>query len=587
MTSNERRKGRVPDGESAVKSRGAKPRPDSEPGPTPMKPPYPLIDAHCHIFNVRDVPAYAYVMDVAIENPFIKLIARPLVALFVQIAEFRAPTYAEEYAILFDHLSKKLAAADSRQVGGPDVQRNSDDSVEQFVGGFRAFINRFTKYTSNRAQLLTANNTAQYDNFVEKLFEFSRIAIQYGDLAHVVIGQQMKERARELAKAIVGFVDLGETAEYIRQFLTDWAPKLSDYRFQLANLTGRFNSPDGEPVLLTPATLDITHWLESAQIGTAATGTAPTPLADQAELMCLISLLRTEGQLVHGFIAYDPWRQVDDVKQHRATTALDLVRIAIEQKGFAGVKLYPPMGFRATDNASIADSDFPPWLAGPYPCLGARLDEALDSLYAYCVANDVPIMAHCAPTQGPDSTAAERADPAYWKKLLDRDGYEKLRVNLGHLGGIWDLDNPFSWWTRGVIDMIRSGKYPNLYADFADFSDILGRTDPQKTKRKNILDELVRFVGTDPGEKSRILSHLLYGSDWHLLDREPGNRDYPEAMATEMDKSFAGDDLPAKLFLQNGARFLGLVSGGKTLTRLKDFYKNNAGDPDVLIPFTV
>jgi predicted TIM-barrel fold metal-dependent hydrolase len=546
-----------------------------------MKPPYPLVDVHCHIFNVLDVPAYAYVMDVAIENPLLRAIAAPLVALFVEIAEFRAPTYAEEYAVLLDHLSKKATAAGPRKFGGPDVPRHSP--VEQFVGGFWAFINRFTKYTSNQAQLLTPDNTAPYDNFVvEHLFErFLPRIIRY-DSPFAAIGRQMKDQARALAGAIMGTTGFAETADYIRQFLTDWAPKLSDYRFQLADLTGRFNSPGGDPVLLTPATLDITHWLQSAQ-----NGPPPTRLADQAELMCLISLLQTEGQLVHGFIAYDPWRQVDDVAQHRAITALNLVQIAIEEKGFAGVKLYPPMGFRATDNASIADSDFPPWLAGPYPNLGVRLDKALYSLYDYCATRDVPIMAHCAPTQGPDPKAAGQADPEYWKQLLDRSAYKNLRVNLGHFGGIWDLNSASSTWTSKVIDMIGSGLYPNLYADFADFSDILGRTPDQTTKRGQILAKLVQLIGTNPAVKLRILSHILYGSDWHLLDREPGNADYPDAMATQMDNSFTGDALPPKLFLQNGARFLGLVSGGKTLGRLTDFYNNNNGNPNVLVPFTV
>ena len=374
---------------------------------------------------------------------------------------------------------------------------------------------------------------------------------------------------------------------YLAQFLLYWAPHLADYRFQLANeAAALYGNPQSLPRMLTPATLDISGWLPDAVIDYA-----PTPLLQQAEMMSLIALIQPPTRAVHGFIGFDPWRQVDDLANGRSPTALDIVKIAIEQKGFVGVKLYPPMGFRATDNASLQDKQFPTWMVPPTAAftLGTKLDAALDSLYAYCATNDVPIMAHCAGSEGTSPDYALRANPQYWKMVLDKPGFANLRLNLGHFGGVWNFDNtaptsddPHIAWTLDVATMIQLGAYPNLYTDLGDFAAVLDRGAAETANTKIIIDKLTALFATDPLQL--LHSHVMYGTDWLMLGREPGGGQYYKAMYYKMKSALAVSDVNDFLW-GNASRYLGLATGKATRTRLAKFYSDNGGDANKLVQF--
>ena len=97
---------------------------------------------------------------------------------------------------------------------------------------------------------------------------------------------------------------------------------------------------------------------------------------------------RRDGPRVHGFVGFDPLRQaLYDYHQRKPTDKdpMAVVRRAIEVArisdststkttgGFVGVKLYPPMGFRAIDNEHLSDDRFnePAYLRSPR--YGARV----------------------------------------------------------------------------------------------------------------------------------------------------------------------------------------------------------------------
>ena len=319
-----------------------------------------------------------------------------------------------------------------------------------------------------------------------------------------LLQNQGKRRPPGIGKATDGKLpfDQGPTAaSYVSQFTLYWAGRLSNYRYQLADeLPTLFTDGKALPRLVTPATLDITNWLEYSEIDTT-----PLELEQQAILMSLIARKEYKNPLVHGFIGFDPWRYVDDVKKNHHPDALEVVKKALTQYGFVGVKLYPPMGFRAAANKGRPDSDFLPKLTADHKNSATSLDAALDELYQYCLANDVPIMAHCAASQGTSEANGLCADPQYWKQVLDKPpagnlDYSKLRLNLGHFGGIWNFDGePQSSthivWTQFVVDeMIKSGRYPNLYTDIGDFSAVLDRSDGEIIQEQAILKKLADLI---------------------------------------------------------------------------------------------
>jgi hypothetical protein len=85
-------------------------------------------------------------------------------------------------------------------------------------------------------------------------------------------------------------------------------------------------------------------------------------------------------------------------------------------RGFIGVKMYPPMGFLPAGNAkqqidnpnTWVKEHLPSWMAKPvtYPdgttkSFGQRLDDQLEALYSWAEHNCVPITVHAEASQEP------------------------------------------------------------------------------------------------------------------------------------------------------------------------------------------
>ena len=113
---------------------------------------------------------------------------------------------------------------------------------------------------------------------------------------------------------------------------------------------------------------------------------------------------------IHPFVPFDPvrelaWRQglprPDDpaIGPAEHVSSLALVKDAVLRRGFIGVKLYNSLGYRPLGNAEVDDARRRHFrkIGRPRYCRfsGGEIDAVLDELYAFCVANQVPIVAHC------------------------------------------------------------------------------------------------------------------------------------------------------------------------------------------------
>jgi uncharacterized protein len=185
----------------------------------------------------------------------------------------------------------------------------------------------------------------------------------------------------------------------------------------------------------------------------------------------------------------------------------------IEQHGFRGLKLYPPIGYH------------------PY-------DTRLHDLYAYANEHHLPLLSHCsrpASVQYRDAPTAEmRRDPennnaplnlsrkAVLTRFTRPDAYlpiltnfPNIRVCLAHFGGAPDwsryLNRPWistaphddDNWLARILQLVKSGEHhPNLWTDIAYtlFAD----------------DEyvyLLRALLADPNVRARVL-----GSDFYVVE---------------------------------------------------------------------
>jgi hypothetical protein len=151
-------------------------------------------------------------------------------------------------------------------------------------------------------------------------------------------------------------------------------------RYELAEELDQLHGKVGQKsriVLMTPAIVDFSKWVEDED---------QLSIEEQVDVMARIAC-RRDGPRVHGFVGFDPLRQALYDHHQRKPTDKDpmaVVRGAIEVDrildgtltkttgGFVGVKLYPPMGFRAIDNKHLPDDRFnePAYLRSPTRDLG-------------------------------------------------------------------------------------------------------------------------------------------------------------------------------------------------------------------------
>lgn len=274
----------------------------------------------------------------------------------------------------------------------------------------------------------------------------------------------------------------------------------------------------------------------------------------------MVKLHQRHKELI-GFVAFSPARKEN---------SLEVVKLALSEKGFKGVKFYPPMGYKASGDS--------------------RYKDEINELMAFCSANKIPVFTHCN-NQGFEAWPKESfppnerpsgydSNPIYWEELLIK--YPDLILCLGHAGGgegwfsnhkpddivdasrilaknIADESGEQKDWNKSYAAMVFKlcVIHKNVYCDFS------------------YLDEMIRPDGTFVPElyrnfKTRLLrlfkdnkifsSKIMYGSDWHMLFREGKNRIYLDKYIEFFsDNDFDDfDDFQNKFFYKNAVSFLNL-----------------------------
>jgi predicted TIM-barrel fold metal-dependent hydrolase len=539
----------------------------------PVRPPL-RIDAHCHLFNGHDLPIYGLLKSVFLEQNVFGVFAIPFALWLAASVEGNSPTYKQENDDL-DHLIENPTAIAKQQT--------PDQVVEYLERGMTKFIEEQTSFGHPKSPV-TDHNDAFLLELARRFAPTSTLQerLTKNDLLKLRDDQQYR---RELIKRILeyksqkdtlGFFD--EFSEYVSQFCR-WVGTATSYHSKLADdLSQKFgeNSTD-ELRIMTPAIVDFGQWpLDDWDLYSDDLRTAD----QQAVLIQKIALVRRTGRAVHGFIGFDPWRYLQEVKDGAPEDSFTVLKRAIEQRGFVGVKLYPPMGFRPYENAKLSRDDFPEDLVDL--CNGRpghALDDTLWMVYDYCDQNELAIMAHCSDSIGSRPGYALRSAPEFWQPVVHK--FRKLRLNLGHFGGIWDFyskpecqtESKNTQWPVKIGEMMKT--YGNLYVDVGDFSGVLDRWDSEKCATKEIFENnLKNLVGNHPQLRSR----MMYGSDWMLLDGEPQNERYYQSMRQKFSDLVGTADVD-KFLGQNAAAFLGLHSGQKTRKRIDAFYRNNQQQP--------
>jgi len=112
---------------------------------------------------------------------------------------------------------------------------------------------------------------------------------------------------------------------------------------------------------------------------------------------------------------------------------------------FAGIKLYPPLGFN-------------PWPDDEKELAKVRL------IYDQCLEKNIPITTHC--SDGgylTDPLGKDFSNPGMnWKKVLSYPGYQNLKIDFAHFG---HQQSGATDWKQSILGYFATN--PNVYSDIS------------------------------------------------------------------------------------------------------------------------
>jgi hypothetical protein len=561
----------------------------------------PVVDAHCHTFNAKDLSPARF-----LRYAFLELYPGPNETLSVSGVEDRdvfdgvieallglvgaslAPTAKAELAYL------------NRRTGGDPAALHDAEQDAQTTARLAAFL-------KDRPPAPPQDEEVDYRQRGRALVYFG--VLESVGAAAPVSGRLDAVERQDIADRFVRGA-FERTAEVSgRSFdlwqALKWISLFRRYRHVLVDdLTLRHRSAGWNPVLLTPAMVDFARFVREEPA---------SPLADQAKVWARIAKL-PGGPAVHGYMAFCPLRQALHLHSVHARLRagpepLALIREALTVQGFLGVKLYPPMGFQAVDNVGRDLSRYPfsddvlrdrfgdlplPRLRAAAADLAREIDEALGGLYDLCSELDAPIMAHGGPGNAIKRYYGELSDPWLWRPLFETPRHRPLRIMLAHYGSFKDPSiDPAGLTTAwpdpetpipiprtkeaAILRYLRaaqaqSGVAPTVAVDMSMFAEAIEAKGPARTRIVSAFGEFVRNGGED---------HIVFGTDWTMLGLVKGERGYDAAVRDFLTEAGLTDAQITKALGGNFIRFAGLARGGASRRRL-DAFNASYGQPDRL-----
>ena len=511
--------------------------------------PQGAVDIHCHIFNGRDLPVTGFLRQVVIREPdepvrrdlltesFLKLIALILLS--------GTPSPQAELR----QLSHRSLTAST----GGDVLREDERNVAGGIAEFR-----------RQSGDLTAGFTTRKSADDEVLLQIER-ELGFG---RTLTASRSKvdypaTLAREIYREGTGARDRSgrfrTSGSAILQTIR-WAGLLTRPRQKIFEELKRLYGGEGQIRILSPSLVDLGAWLlpRDRVSGRKA----------QIDVFSKIAEVNKDD-LILSFAPFCPLRAALEAEDNPGIDTLRFVKYAL-RKGFAGVKLYPPMGFLPLGNVRLRRPRVRRW-----PRAGGRaLDDQLRALYDWCAAEDVPIKAHANNSIAAQHCSGRFASPRNWEPVLSQPRYQNLRLNLAHFGGFDETRAPgvpCADQTGGDWEDVMAGmiaRYPNLYFDLGYWSEVI---DGESAAAADVIARMRALVARVPGVAQR----MMYGSDWSMIARLPGHNRYKRAVEEAVARIVSGAAAREAVLGGNALAYLGLQQGTKQHARLAPFFADN------------
>lgn len=515
---------------------------------------FDAVDAHCHMFNASDLPVASFLAQVALGDQlpaeeagprsFRKAATptQPIIELAVRLlGAGQAPSAEREYAVLTGRIAGNSASL----------------SIARAGAGVRRDVARLLKMASQARSLKAQDMPAP----AAISPELERSLVQAAGLksSEILSADRSDEKALEIARSAY----FGDSAisRYYR-----WFTLFRLYRHTLLDELDRFHKSNKTNVALyTPAMVDFGRWLNADN-----TDPKGSSFQKQIEVMGRISA-RSTGPLMHGYVCFDPLRQVfSEAGRDKGQMApLDLVRSALDKHGFLGIKLYPPMGFLPLGNGRALYPRYVQKIFGD--ALPRLIEDKLKQVYALALEYDAPILAHATASNSPRKEYAPRADPGNWKPVLEQ--FPGLRLQLAHFASFRPNDpkhphkdfTDTEEWRFGQLLKLPGSR--NVVADISFFSETLS-------------GEGIERIGNGfrawIKEFDKDCERLVFGSDWIMLAKERDYKEYGSRVRSFLEGLGLSDRQLQNIFRDNSLRMAGLVKGEATALRLQKFRGNDS-----------
>lgn len=565
------------------------------------------FDAHVHIFNGADIQSSGYLKGPVLNGIDGSFFYRNLVDLIGSVVDriMRfAPSVRKELRML-NGLSKMLSELEEQD---PRV-RLSGDIGEQYQVTKAALKENITGETYQ----------AYLDAVTESLSGIE--GDEFADESAALVAELSKEREGHLDAIVDSFYRVGaylpeEHREKYQHYFSDITARMRANRtrldrleallqlsllqsapgflrfvvsllaFRYTNLeTYRFGFSTSQNAFgvdaCFAAMVDFDYWLGDCD-------DALTSLKDQIELMHRLAVM-FDGFMVP-VAAYNPWPDEED-----HTQSVALLRDAVVNKGFVGVKIYPAIGYKPFDNRL---EQYHPRDKIPNT---NQLNTNLANFFQTCRDLEIPVMAHANRTMG--EFVVEKCKPEGWEDYRDfggpkawaafftdqnSPGNKIQRINLGHVGGANKGCNAEDSWTYEFMELARTEGLRYLFGDIGFWTDLYNRRRSQHFR--NTLRKAASIKLDDgtwlPGVDVYGVDRLMFGSDWMMMIREGGWTRYPWSVygALQYRDTFSALEL-RKIYDVNVLELYGLPQwyGSQTqnenFNRLKRYYAQHGVVP--------
>ena len=517
--------------------------------------PFAVFDVHSHIFNARDVQLAGYLKgpvanDLEGSQPELANVLRALALPIQFVAQRIAPSLESEVAMMGSAPQPGI-----KTLQGVDLPSEESQARDRLV----QLLNETEFKKTLQFDLQKSGRMGLFSKSLDNGTFYSREEVDR-------ILDETEQRH------IKGYDETLSSAHPEGGVLTFLKHMLCHRYFNMESMWNTYRASESiRPDAFLTALVDFDYWLEPG-----GHNRTPSCLADQVRMSEALAI--RSGGAILPLVPYNPWTDIVE----SGSPSLALVKNAVMEHGFVGVKLYPVLGYAPYGNVEAVRKNNIPSIwrelaPGKDPVeVATELDKRMFALLTWCGTNDVPIMAHTNHSKGTGDEALNLAGPDYWVMALHAAFQvtgKPLRINLGHFGG---NDTKYCGglgaycWQKGFIRALGDANASQFFdADLAYWNDLFLGNDPD-TKT---------FLSAAVARGEPLRSHVMYGSDWFMLTQEKAFKEYVERVyvwANSLDP-----ELARKVFQDNAADLFGFRKGKPgekdpaTRARLERFYKKN------------